>query len=77
MTEDVNLIDVTIEILAIRKGMWTTIASRKHIPIKIFPFGNGASEVMLFGTVSYILKDGRKATVSFTLFWISLLERIE
>jgi len=51
------------EILGIRKGMWATVASRLHSPTKIFPFGNDANEVMLYGNVAYVLKDGRKAEV--------------
>jgi len=51
------------EILQIRKGMWVAVASRLHTPIKIFPFGSGSSEVMLYGTVAYTLKDGRRANV--------------
>ncbi len=43
--------------------MWTVVASRLHTPIKIFPFGSGSSEVMLYGTVAYTLKDERKANV--------------
>jgi hypothetical protein len=53
-----------LEILQFRKGMWTTIASRLHTPHKIFPFGSGSNEVMLYGNVVYTLKDGRKADVS-------------
>lgn len=67
-----------IEILAIRKGMWVTVASRLHTPVKIFPFGSGADELMLYGTVKYELKDGRKTEVScavlcrvYFLFWVS------
>jgi hypothetical protein len=52
------------EILQVRKGLWAAVASRLHTPIKIFPFGSGSDEVMLFGTVAYTLKDGRKADVS-------------
>ena len=44
--------------------MWATVASRLHTLIKIFPFGEGSREVMLYGTVAYELKDGRKANVS-------------
>lgn len=44
--------------------MWEKVAFRLHTPIKIFPFGENADEVMLFGTVAYTLKDGRKANVS-------------
>jgi hypothetical protein len=46
------------EILALRKGMWEKVASRKHKAIKIFPFGPGSDECMLYGTVQYGLKAG-------------------
>ncbi|PQE30659.1 fungal specific transcription protein [Rutstroemia sp. NJR-2017a WRK4] len=52
------------EILAFRKGMWEKVEKRLHTIKKVFPFGDGAKEVMLYGTVEYLLKDGRKATVS-------------
>lgn len=51
------------EILQIRIGMWEKVAKRSHKPAKIFPFGAGSDEVMLFGTVDYELKDGKKASV--------------
>jgi len=51
------------EILEMRKGMWVTVASRLHSPIKIFPFGPDANEVMLYGTVAYVLKDGRSTII--------------
>ncbi|TVY73624.1 hypothetical protein LSUE1_G006180 [Lachnellula suecica] len=51
------------EILNIRKGMWAQVASRLHSPLKVYPFGEGAEEVMLHGKVAYTLKDGRKAEV--------------
>jgi len=44
--------------------MWAAVAARLHTPIKIFPFGNGSTQVMLYGTVAYTLKDGRKSSVS-------------
>ena len=47
--------------------MWAAVASRLHDPIKIFPFGNGSNEVMLYGTVAYTLKDNRKANVSYSV----------
>lgn len=50
------------EILATREGMWAAVESRLHSPLKIFPFG-GDDEFMLYGTVAYTLKDGRKAEV--------------
>lgn len=43
--------------------MWEKVAKRSHKPVKIFPFGAGSDEVMLFGTVEYELKDGKKASV--------------
>ena len=43
--------------------MWEKVASRAHNPIKVFPFGSNSDELMLYGTVSYVLKDGRKAEV--------------
>ncbi|KAG0646719.1 hypothetical protein D0Z07_6239 [Hyphodiscus hymeniophilus] len=51
------------EILELRKGLWTAVASRLHTAVKIFPFGAASTEVMLYGTVAYTLKDGRKAAV--------------
>jgi hypothetical protein len=47
--------------------MWTVVASRLHSPVKIFPFGSDSNEVMLYGTVAYMLKDERKANVSVPL----------
>jgi len=48
------------EILALRHQMWTKVSSRKHKALKIFPFGPNSSEVMLYGTVDYVLKEGGK-----------------
>ncbi|KAL4941461.1 hypothetical protein BDV06DRAFT_179840 [Aspergillus oleicola] len=42
------------EILSLRHSLWTHVASRKHMPKKIF-FG-GEEELMLFGTVRYVLR---------------------
>jgi hypothetical protein len=47
-----------LEILAFRKSLWEKVASRSHNPIKIFPFGAYADEVMLYGTVKYGMKAG-------------------
>lgn len=41
--------------------MWSTIASRSHSPMKIFPFGPNSTEVMIYGTVEYVFKEGGKA----------------
>lgn len=51
------------EILKFRKGMWTAVAARLHSPIKIFPFGPNANEVMLYGTLTYTMKDDRKVNL--------------
>ncbi|KAF3036297.1 hypothetical protein E8E12_004198 [Didymella heteroderae] len=51
------------EILALRKGMWEKVASRKHKAIKIFPFGPNSDECMLYGTVKYGLKAGGESGV--------------
>jgi len=51
------------DILALRKGMWEKVSSRSHQPLKIFPFGEGSGEMMLYGVVDYVMKDGKKAGV--------------
>lgn len=51
------------EIMAARRGMWTNVAERLHKPLKIFPFGPDASELMLYGRVAYELHDGRKTAI--------------
>jgi hypothetical protein len=43
--------------------MWDAVSSRKHSILKVFPFGPMSSEVMLYGTVAYVLKDGRRFEV--------------
>ena len=43
-----------IEILNLRHGLWTHVKSRKHFPTKVY-FG-GERELMLYGTVRYVLK---------------------
>jgi len=44
--------------------MWNPVMSRSHNPIAVFPFvsskGSDDLELMLHGTVSYTLNDGRK-----------------
>jgi hypothetical protein len=52
-----------LEILNLRHGLWTHVASRKHSPQKIY-FG-GERELMLYGTVRYVLKaePGREVEV--------------
>lgn len=62
--------DERTEILNIRKGLWTAISERLHSPIKIFPFGDGegVNEVMLYGTVAFKFKDGRRDEVRLSYF---------
>lgn len=43
--------------------MWEKVASRSHKPLKIFPFGQNADDVMLYGTVQYTFKAGGEASV--------------
>lgn len=43
--------------------MWETVASRKHQVSKVYPFGNGAEEVMLQGQVALGLKNGGSVNV--------------
>ncbi|KAK4552461.1 hypothetical protein LTR86_010304 [Recurvomyces mirabilis] len=54
------------EILKMRQGMWEKVAKRSHKPTKIFSFGGDSDEVMLYGTVDYELKDGRKTNVDWS-----------
>ena len=42
------------EILPLRQGLWTHVASRKHTPARIF--FSGENEIMLYGGVNYRLK---------------------
>ena len=54
------------DIYKLRTTMWNPVVSRAHNPIAVFPFTSsdsstrGELEVMLHGTVSYTLADGRK-----------------
>ncbi|QIW95471.1 hypothetical protein AMS68_000989 [Peltaster fructicola] len=45
-----------------RHAMWASVSSRSHKPTRIFAFGPGSEDVMLYGTVDYSLKDGKKAS---------------
>lgn len=55
--------DLSLEIKATREAMWAKVASRKHTPTKVFPFGQNAEEVMLYGTVAFEFKAGGGAEV--------------
>jgi len=46
--------------------MWEKVAKRSHKPTKIFSFGSGSDEVMIYGTVDYELKDGKSTTVDWS-----------
>jgi hypothetical protein len=41
--------------------MWDAVRSRQHRIEKIYHFGPNATELRIFGTVAYELKDRRKA----------------
>lgn len=41
--------------------MWSAVTSRSHNPIKLFPFGPNNAEVMIYGTVEYVFREGGKA----------------
>ncbi|PSN67940.1 hypothetical protein BS50DRAFT_572921 [Corynespora cassiicola Philippines] len=56
------------EILGLRKGLWEKVASRAHRPLKIFPYGPNANEVMLHGTVKYELKAGGENVVEWAAY---------
>ena len=47
-----------------RRGMWEKVAKRSHRPIQIYSFGKGSDDVMLHGTVEYVLKDDKKTSTS-------------
>ena len=38
--------------------MWDGVPKRIHRPIKVYPFGNNASEVVIIGSVEYWPDDG-------------------
>ncbi|EDU39692.1 hypothetical protein TUN199_04044 [Pyrenophora tritici-repentis] len=67
-TEDATLIMASkkvagrAEIKSLREAMWEKVASRAHEPVKIFPFGPNADQVMLYGTVKYGLKAGGESS---------------
>lgn len=43
--------------------MWEKVAKRSHKPQQLYSFGANADDIMLFGTVDYVLKDGKGTTV--------------
>jgi hypothetical protein len=44
----------SIEILALRKGLWTSVAARKHNVSGMYH--NGTMDMMIYGTVAYVMK---------------------
>jgi len=46
------------EIIALREGAWGDISTREHTVLGIVPFRPHASDVLLWGTVKYGMKDG-------------------
>lgn len=43
--------------------MWAKVASRRHTVNKVYPFGPGAEELMLYGSVAFTFKAGGGAEV--------------
>lgn len=43
--------------------MWEKVAKRSHKPQQLYSFGVNSDDIMLFGTVDYVLKDGKGTTV--------------
>lgn len=53
-------------ILKMRTGMWEKVAKRSHKPAQIYAFEKGSDDVMLYGTVDYELKDGKKTAITWS-----------
>lgn len=52
------------DILTLRHGLWSgPVKTRKHKLEKIFPFGKDSNELMLYGSVDYVLKNGKSVNV--------------
>jgi hypothetical protein len=43
--------------------MWAHVKAREHIVQKIFPFGPGSQEFMIYGSVAFDLKNGKQANL--------------
>jgi hypothetical protein len=61
------------DIFTMRKGMWEVVTSRKHTVYKVFPYGENATELMLYGKVQYGFKDGRETSVD----WAARAEMVQ
>jgi hypothetical protein len=57
---------IIAEIAALRRPMWNEVSARQHQPLMVFPFGSNAREVMLYGTVSYQMKDSRRSSIEWS-----------
>jgi hypothetical protein len=57
---------IIAEISALRRPMWNEVSARQHRPLMVFPFGSNAREVMLYGTVSYQMKDCRRSSIEWS-----------
>lgn len=53
--------------------MWDSVVSRKHTVPKVFPFGNDASEVMLYGKVELGLRSGESKSID----WAARAQLVE
>jgi hypothetical protein len=52
------------QILQFRHSLWSgPIKTCKHSISKIFPFDDNSNEIMLYGTVDYVLKNGKDVMV--------------
>lgn len=49
-----------------RISLWEKISARSHRPLRIYPFGNNAREVMIFGDVEYEFRAGGKGGLQWT-----------
>lgn len=50
-------------IIKLRHNMWEKVAKRSHKPYQLYAFGSGSDDIMLYGDVGYVLKDGRSTTI--------------
>lgn len=57
------LLIVVQAIIKMRHGMWEKVAKRSHKPKQLYAFGSGSDDIMLFGDVDYVLKDGKGTNV--------------
>lgn len=58
-----TLLIIVQAIIKMRHGMWEKVAKRSHKPKQLYAFGSGSDDIMLFGDVDYVLKDGKGTNV--------------